>query len=106
MGGPACMADAECALAGARTVLDGGDQISDLSCTSVQFKRASRGKNRNTSGVIAAILKFPQAIKQYGSNVSAVLADVADDTAHEVGYPFLLRNHLYHLKNGISSLHH
>src|ERR1700738_1115610 len=88
MRGPTCMTNTQRTLARTRTILDGTNEVGNFARTSAQFERAGSCEDGYPCRVVAAIFEFTQAIKQYGSNVAARGADVADDTAHRVGYPF------------------
>jgi hypothetical protein len=35
----------------------------------MKFNGSRRGKDGNTSGIVAAIFKFVEALKQYGDNI-------------------------------------
>src|SRR5947209_5124524 len=88
MGGPASVSDAKRSLPGAGAILDTVNQVGNFAGAAAQFECACRGEHGDAGRVIAAILKFAQTIEQYGSNIGPLGADVAYDTAHEVGYPF------------------
>ena len=88
MGGPACVSDTQRTSVRTRTIIDGGDEISNFACAAAQFERSSRGEDSDARGVIAAIFELAESFKQYGSYIGALRPDVANDTAHEVGYPF------------------
>src|SRR2546421_8871502 len=88
MGGPARVSYTKRSLLWARTILDTVNQVGNFAGAAAQFQCACRGEHGDAGRVIAAILKLAQAIEQYGSNIGPLLADVAYDTAPEVGYPF------------------
>ena len=85
MGSPTSVTDTQRTSVRTRTIIDGGDEISNFACAAAQFERSSRGEDSDARGVIAAIFEFAQAIKQYSSNIGPLGADVADDTAHRSG---------------------
>src|SRR5215472_2808402 len=85
MGSPACMTDAQRTRFGPRAVLDISDKIGKFAGAAVQFKFAGRGKHGNPGGIVATVFKFTEAIKQYGSNIGALRADVPYDTTHGSG---------------------
>src|SRR6266700_3875073 len=88
MRGPACMSYTQRTAGGTRVVLYFSGKIGNFTGATTQFEIAIGGENGDACGVVAAIFEFAQSFKQYGSNVGALWADVANDTAHEVGYPF------------------
>src|SRR6266700_3550093 len=88
MRGPACMSYTQRTAGGTRVVLYFSGKIGNFTGATTQFEIAIGGENGDACGVVAAIFEFAQSFKQYGSNVGALGADVANDTAHEVGYPF------------------
>ncbi len=88
MRGPACMPDAQRTGSRSRAVLNGGHEIGELPGAAMYRQGAGRGEDCNARGVIAAVFEFAKAFKQYGSNIGAFRSDVANDTAHVVGYPF------------------
>jgi hypothetical protein len=71
-----------------RAIGNSGYKIGNFACPTMQLECASRGEDRDTGRVIASVLKFSQSIKQDGSDVAARWANVANDAAHKVGYPF------------------
>ncbi len=87
MRGPARVADAERAFHEA-VIVDGCHQVGELSCLAQHFQRAVFVQDGNARRIVTTIFQFTQAIKQYGSSIGPFGADVANDTAHEVGYPF------------------
>ncbi len=87
--GPTCVSDAERTRMWMRIILDSGCQVGDLAGATVEFKVAGGCEDGDPGGVVAAIFEFTKSFKQYGSNVGALWADVADDTAHVGRVPFL-----------------
>src|SRR3989442_14425476 len=77
MGGPSCVADAECSL---RWVSgEQGLEISDLAGRLPDVERHPRDRG-NPGGVIAAVLQPTKTRKDEGDSVP--MADVADDSTH------------------------
>src|SRR6185312_8298489 len=57
-------------------------QIRDFARATMQGQRAIGGENRDTGGIVAAIFETSERIKQNGSDIGPLRADVANDTAH------------------------
>src|SRR5215469_11959003 len=91
MGSPACVTDAQRARSGPRAVLDISNEIGEFAGTPAQFKFAGRGEHCYPGRIIATVFKFTEAIKQYGSNIGTLRADVTYDTAHGSGILSVLR---------------
>src|ERR1051326_8310416 len=88
---PASVSDAKRSLPWAGAILDTGKQIGNFAGATAQFECTCRGEYGDAGRVIAAIFELAQAIEQYGSNIGPLRANVAYDTAHEVGYPFFCK---------------
>src|SRR5260370_33471528 len=80
MRGPARVSDAEGTRGRMGTIFERGHKVGDFACPAVYFEGSSGGQDGDASRVLAAIFEFAQAIKQYGSNVGALLAHVTNDT--------------------------
>src|SRR5450755_120464 len=89
--GPARVTDAERTWMRMIFILHRCCQVGDLASAAVEFEVAGGCEDGDASGVIAAIFEFTESFKQNGSNVGALWADVTNDTAHVVGYPFSFR---------------
>ena len=86
MRGPACVTNAERAGMRTRAIFDTFNKVGNFTGAAAHFKLSSRGKDGDARGVIAAIFELAESFKQYGSYIGALRPDVANDTAHEVGY--------------------
>src|ERR1700694_1247072 len=88
MRGPARVAYAERTGMRTRAIFDAFHKVGNFTGAAAHFKVSSRGENSDARRVIAAIFELAESFEQYGSYIGALWPDVANDTAHEVGYPF------------------
>src|SRR5207248_4224112 len=86
MRGPSCVANAERTGMRTRAVFDTFNKVGNFTGAAAHFKLSSRGEDGDACRVIAAIFELAESFKQYRSYIGALRPDVANDTAHEVGY--------------------